>query len=35
MRKYRAIRRSLWEAKQKGRQLKRGRKVHLSLKKGE
>ncbi len=35
MRKWRATRKRLWEAKQRGRKLKRGRKVHPSLKKGE
>ena len=36
MRDYRAKVRRLWEAKQqKGRQLRRGRNVHVSLKKGE
>lgn len=35
MREYRATERRLWEAKQKGRTLKRGRKLHVSLKRGE
>lgn len=35
MRKWRATKKRLWEAKQRGRKLKRGRNVHASLKKGE
>ena len=35
MRDLRAKRKKLWDAKQKGRKLKRGRNVHVSLKKGE
>jgi hypothetical protein len=35
MRDLRAKHRKLWEAKQRGRKLKRGRNVHVSLKKGE
>ena len=35
MRKWRATKKRLWEAKQRGRKLKRGRNVHVSLKKGE
>jgi hypothetical protein len=35
MRHYRATCRRLWERKRKGRQLKRGRNIHVSLKKGE
>ena len=35
MRELRAKKKRLWEAKQVGRKLKRGRNVHVSLKKGE
>jgi hypothetical protein len=35
MRKHRADLKTLWEAKQGGRELKRGRKLHVSLKRGE
>jgi len=35
MRDYRTKTKRLWEAKQKGRKLKRGRKLHVDLKKGE
>jgi hypothetical protein len=35
MRKHRATRRHLWEMQQKGRLLKRGRNLHVNLKRGE
>jgi hypothetical protein len=35
MRKYRTTLKRLWEAKQHGRVLERGRKLHITIKKGE